>query len=83
MPLTVGDLKVLILLLAVSVIVGAIAAQILGTIRETQTSGTYEYNVSTKGLDALKNIGDWFPTIGIVIAAAVVIGLVSWFGGGR
>jgi len=73
-------LKVLVLLLGVAVIVAAIVAQILGTIRSTQTANSYEYNVSTKGLDAVKNIGDWFPTIGIVIAAAVVIGLVSWFG---
>jgi len=39
-----------------------------------------EYNITEKGQEGLKNLGDWFPTIGIVMAATVVIGLISYFG---
>lgn len=39
-----------------------------------------EYNITEKGQDAMKSVGDWLPTIGVVMSAAVVLGIINYFG---
>lgn len=50
------------------------------------TSGTIgysacgtNYNVTGEGLQSLGELSSWLPTIALVIAAAVVIGVLSYF----
>lgn len=64
------------ILLVVATITTSIGADVVGSIRDDQTANTYEYNVSTNGLDALEELGDWMPTVGLVVAAVIVIGLI-------
>ena len=65
------------LAVVVLVIIVAVGAQILGQIRTTQTVNTTEYNVTNKGLDAMKTYGDWFTIIVIIIVAVVIIVLLT------
>lgn len=34
------------------------------------------YNASADGLEAMTTLADWLPTIGVIVAAAVVIGII-------
>jgi len=80
--LSVSSLQVAAIAIVVLVVVIAVGAQILGKIRETQTASTYEYNTTTKGLDAMKEFSNWFVIIVLVIIAVVIISLLlRGFGG--
>ena len=59
----------------VAVVVG-IGATILTQVRTTQTANSIAYNASTSGLTGLDTMSDWLPTIAVIIAAAVVIGVI-------
>lgn len=65
---------------AVAFVVVAIAislgADVLGNIRDGQTANSYERNATTNGLEALDELGSWLPTIALVVAAAIIIGIV-------
>lgn len=62
----------------VAIVIG-IGADVLGDIRSGQTSNSYEYNASTRGLESVDELGQWLPTIALVIAAAFVIGVLAYF----
>ena len=64
------------LIIGVAIVGISIVAQILGTIKGTQTSGTAEYNITGDGLTALGQWGDWFSIIVIVVIAVIVIGIL-------
>jgi len=36
----------------------------------------YAYNASGSGIEAIGTLADWLPTIGVIVAAAVVIGII-------
>jgi len=74
--LTLSALQGAGLAMVVLVIIIAVGAQILGTIRDTQTSGSYEYNTTTAGLDAMEEFGNWFTIIVLVLIAVVIIALL-------
>ena len=80
--LTLSQFGSLALAFVVAGIVIAMTAEILGQVRSTQSADTYQYNVTSKGLEGAKTFGDWLPTIAVVVAAAVVIGvIVNYFRG--
>jgi len=60
----------------VLVVVVAVGATLVTQIRSTQTAGAYDYNVTTKGLDALVQYSNWFVIIVIIVIMAVIIGLL-------
>ena len=62
----------------VAVVVG-IGATVLASIQADQTSQSVAYNASGSGLDSLAELGSWLPTIALVIAAAIVIGVLAYF----
>lgn len=39
----------------------------------------YDYNASANGLNAVDTFSGWLPTIALVVAAAIVIGVLSFF----
>jgi len=71
-----GDLPGIVMVLAVVVIAVSMISTVLSDIQGTQTAGSTAYNVTAKGLDAMSNLGQWTPTIAIVIAAAVILGIL-------
>lgn len=80
--ITLGQFGSLALAFVVAAIVISLGAEILSQVRSTQTATTYEYNVTTEGLEGAETFGEWLPTIAVVVAAAVVIGvIVNYFRG--
>jgi type II secretory pathway component PulF len=71
------------LVVGVAIIGVSIVAQVLGQIKTSQTVSSAEYNITSKGLTALLQWGDWFSVIVIVVVAVIVIGLVMMLAGGR
>ena len=61
------------LVIGVAIIGIAIVAQILGTIKGTQTVFSDEYNITSSGLTALMQWGDWFSIIIIVVIVHIKI----------
>ena len=58
-------------------VVISMGAKTLGAVRDSFTDNTsYEWNATVNGLDGLDELGSWLPTIAIVIAAAVIIGVI-------
>jgi hypothetical protein len=60
-------------------IVLGIGATVVASIQATQgnsTSTTIAYNASGNGLTSLNTLASWLPTIAVIIAAAVVIGII-------
>jgi hypothetical protein len=72
----------LLKLAAISFVVIAITigmgAQIMSTLQTSQTVNSTAYNASAFGLTSLTTIGQWLPTIALVVAAVVVLGFVAF-----
>ena len=97
MAYTLRDLLPIALIMAVAIIATAISADVVSDIQDDQISNTagcnstaktscgYGYNVSASGLEGLQELGSWFPTIALVVAAAIIIGILvlSFAYGGR
>lgn len=75
---TIRDLLPLALLMTVSIIAVSIGADVVDSVQEDQTSGSYAYNISSNGLEGINELGSWFPTIALVVAAAIVIGVLVY-----
>lgn len=61
-------------------VVLSIGAEILGDL-ETGVSGTTASNAVNNSTEGIRELASWLPTLGLVIAAAVVIGAIfSAFG---
>ena len=73
---TVSDLLPLAVAFVVVAIAISMGAEVLGEIRTGQTSNSYERNATTEGLDALNELSGWLPTIALIVAAAVIIGII-------
>lgn len=83
-------LPALAILLVVTAVALAVGSDVVDTLRQdactsyNTTSGTcsvgealsYRYNASDQGLLGLNELSQWQDTIGLVIGAAVIIGLV-------
>ena len=60
-------------------VVLAVGASILAGVQDGQTADSEAYNATGYGLEAVGELGTWLPLIALVIAAAVVIGVLSFF----
>lgn len=70
---TVSGLSDGALALGVLILVVVIVATLVGTVRDTQTVGTTEYNLSNDGLTGLDQYGSWFAIIVLVLIGSVII----------
>lgn len=77
--MTVGDLGSLAIAFVVVTVVVSVGATVLAAISATQTADSTEQNITDAGLSGLTSIGDFLPVIGIVIAAAAVIGIILMY----
>lgn len=76
----VNDLLPLAIVLVVGIVALTVGADITQDIRDDQAANSAARNVSDDGLTGFTTLGGWLPTIGLVIAAALIIGiLVSSF----
>lgn len=60
-------------------ILSAIGLDIMTNIQSGFTSGSAAYNATDEAINGVLKLTDYFPTIGIAIAAAVVIGVIMMF----
>jgi uncharacterized protein HemX len=65
-----------VVLLTIAIIMG-VGATILGQVQDTQVAGSLEYNITQEGLDGQRDLSEWQGTWVVIIAAAVVIGIVG------
>lgn len=65
-----------ILLVVVAVVLG-VGMTVLAQVKATQTTNSLAYNVTGTGEEALEDLSDWQTTWAVIIAAAVVIGIIS------
>lgn len=78
------DLLPAAILLGVTIVGLTVMADIVQNVNDGQTAGTTAANVSGEGLLGLAELGQWTPTIALVIAAGLIIGiLISAFAFGR
>jgi protein-S-isoprenylcysteine O-methyltransferase Ste14 len=77
--INVQSLASLAIILVVVAVVLGMGANILSQVQGTQTSGTVAYNATENGLQGLEQLSSWQETIAIVIAAAVIIGIITAF----
>jgi hypothetical protein len=86
----IKDLMPMGLMFVVSIIALGIGAQVVANVQEghvTNTDGCnstdtsacgYAYDAAESGMEGLGELGDWYPTIGLVIAASIVIGVLVY-----
>ena len=74
---SINSLGTVAIILVVAAIIISMGGTILSEIQDTQTdtNGT-AYNISTSGMAAMTTLGGWLPTIAIIVAAAIIIGVV-------
>jgi len=68
--------SLVVVLLVIAIVLG-VGATILTQIQTTQTSGTNAYNVTQEGIDGQVSLSGWQSTWVVIVAAAVVIGIVG------
>lgn len=74
--LTLSQAPGAIITFGLLIIISAVVALVLSNINTSFTSGTYEANITTKGLQGVNNFATFNPTIGTILAAALIIGIV-------
>jgi type II secretory pathway component PulF len=74
--LGVGDMHPIVLALVLVGITLGIGATVIAKFGETMTAGSVAENVTNKTLTALNDFSTWLSIIVIVIAAAIILGLV-------
>jgi len=74
--ISLQDMSAYALAFAVVAIVLGVGATILTQVQSTQTSGTTAYNATGYGLTGTSTMSQWLPIIAVIIAAAIVIGII-------
>jgi hypothetical protein len=89
--MTLTDLAPVAIAFVFVAIVMGVGADVLADIQTDQVTDTAgcnstaktscgaDYNASGNGLSSLSELSSWLPTIALVIAAAIVIGVLSFF----
>jgi len=74
----IEDLLPIALMFGVAVIGIAITADVIDNVQDDQVANSAAYNVSADGLEAMTELGSWTPTIALVVAAAIIIGILVY-----
>ena len=67
---------IVIILVVVAIVLG-LGGTILSQVQSTQTANTVAYNATGYGLTGVSTMASWQPTWAVIIAAAVVIGIIA------
>ena len=74
--ISINELGGLALAFAVVAITLGLGATILTQVQAQQTSNSIAYNASGYGLTGTNTMASWLPVIAVIIAAAIVIGII-------
>ena len=72
----IGDLLTFGIMFVVLTVALSFGATILTDIRDDQTQNDTDYNITTKGIDAVLNLAKWTPNLATIIVAAIIIGIL-------
>tara|TARA_R100001530_G_scaffold46184_1_gene34746 strand:+ start:792 stop:1070 length:279 start_codon:yes stop_codon:yes gene_type:complete len=67
-----------IVAVTIAIVLG-VGATILDGIQATQTTDSFAYNATQDGLQGIDDLSGWQTTWMVILAAVVVLGLVSFF----
>ena len=76
MAISLGDAAGMALAFVLFVVVVSVGGQVLAGIQSSQTANSVAYNATGYGLTGITNLSNQSGTIGTVIGAAVLIGIV-------
>lgn len=76
---TIGQLAGIAIAFVIVAFTLAMGASILTDLQSTQTASSYAYNATENGLEALDTMASWLPTLGLVVIAAVIIGVLIFY----
>lgn len=76
----IADMAPIAMILLTAIITISIGGTVLKGILGTQTVNSPDYNITNTGLTSLLTFSNFFGVIVIVAVAAIIIGLVKWFG---
>jgi flagellar motor component MotA len=80
MALSLNQLVPAVVAIAVAAIAIGMIAKTLTEIRDTETSTVSGlYNATTEGVDTMQTMAEFLPTLGIVVIAAIVIGVLIMY----
>lgn len=74
---TLDQVPAAVMMLVVIAIVIGLGSTVLSNIQATQTTNSYAANATISGLQGLKTVSDFQPTIAIVVVAGVILGIVA------
>jgi len=74
-----GDLSGIAITFVVLAVTLGVGATILASIQAGQVASSTAANATQQGLDSMTELADWLPTLATIVAAAVVIGVISFF----
>lgn len=67
------------ILFVVASIALSLGADVVSNVEADQVAGQEAANISGFGLSGMQELASWLPTIGLVVAAAIIIGIVVRF----
>ena len=76
--MNLGDLSGIAITFVVIAVTLGIGATVLDSVQEGQVASSAAYNATGEGLTSLSTLADWLPTLAVIVAAAVVIGVISF-----
>lgn len=78
---TIGDLLPIGISFVVIAVALAIGAVVLAEVQSSDsiTSGSYAYNATDSGLQAVDEFSSWLPTLAIVVVAAIILGVLIFY----
>ena len=80
--LDIGSLQAIALVIALTALIAAFTLQIMGDVQGDMETDSEEYNATGEGIEAVGTIPEKLPIIITVVVAAIIIGvLVTYFGG--
>lgn len=74
--MSLGEVPNAVIMLVLVGIVLTVGSIILTDLQADQTSGSGAYNASSNSIEGLEEVSSWQSTIGTILGAAVVIGIV-------
>jgi len=74
---SLGNVPGLAIVLVIIAVTLGVGSAILSGIRDDYAADTFAANATDAGSTGLATLADWQPTIALIIAAVVVIGIVT------
>ena len=74
----VSDIAPIAIMLGLAIVATVVIAQVVTQVQTDTVANSYARNISNDGLAGLGELGSWFDTIGLVIAAAIIIGILVY-----